>query len=76
MSKENSAHSKPVPLDCTLGAMPDYEGISEKLAEENIRIREAAERLWDGVTGVLEQETIYRIERLYKQELALLLGSP
>ena len=59
-----------------LGASIDYEGVSEKLADENIRLRKAAESLWDGVTDVLSQAEIDRVERLYKAELTLLLGSP
>ena len=57
-----------------LEADVDYEGISEKLADENIRLRKAAEALWDGITGVLTQKDIDRVEQLYRTELALLLG--
>ena len=52
----------------------DYEGISEALADENMRLRKAAEFLWDGVTDLMEQKDIDRIEHLYKAELMLLLG--
>lgn len=46
-----------------------------QLREQNVQLHKAAESLWDGVTGVLAQKDIDRVEQLYKLELTLLLGS-
>lgn len=45
-----------------------------KLRAENAELRRAASALWDGITDLLEQSQVDRIERLYREELALLLG--
>ena len=44
-----------------------------QLLTENIALRRAASALWDGITDMLEQSQIDRIERLYREELAVLL---
>jgi hypothetical protein len=44
-----------------------------QLLRENMELRRAASALWEGITDLLEQSQIDRIERLYREELAALL---
>ena len=40
---------------------------------ENDALRRAASALWEGITDMLDQSQIDRIEHLYREELAVLL---
>lgn len=46
----------------------------ESAMEERRSMQSAASSLWDGVTDILTQPQIDKMELLYREELALLLG--